>query len=94
MSNEFTSYAPPLVYGAWTEAIGGLARRSRIRIKVNPVGETTIFGEVRYFDSTNSKVTQEFQGTALIETSDGLQNVEVRFKGVPTGSAVEGSWAS
>jgi hypothetical protein len=73
-------------------AVDGLGLATNLRIDASPVGDTTIFGEVRYSNTSNQRVVQAFQGSTFITTCDCLQDIEVRFKGVPLGSAVEGSW--
>jgi len=91
-SGDFSAYAPPFVFGPWMTAIGGLGFATGLRIDVTPVGDTTVFGEVRYYNEASQETVQPFQGTIYISTCNCLQNVEVRFKGVPLGSAVEGNW--
>lgn len=91
-SGEFTAYAPPAVFGPWTTAIDGLGYAASIRIAASPLGETTVFGEAKFWNEAGIETVQPFQGAALIRTCNCLQNILVRFKGVPLGSAVEGTW--
>jgi hypothetical protein len=91
-TGSFTGYATPLAFGPWVTAIGGLGYAASVRIDVQPVGDTVIFGEVKFFNEAGVKETIQFQGTALFKTGDSLQNIDVRFKGVPTGSGVDGTW--
>jgi hypothetical protein len=91
-SGSFTQLAPPLLFGPWVNAIEGLGFRASVRIDIEPQGSTVIFGEVRFADQSMEQTVVAFQGSVLFETCDCLQNIELRLKGVPLGSAVDGTW--
>src|ERR1035437_6922989 len=79
-------YAPPLVFGPWavvTSHVGSV----RYRITFEPLGDTTVFGQVRYFKYANlPKVEEDIVSGDEITTADVAANVELHFKGK--------SWAS
>lgn len=88
----FTAYAPPNVFSPWVTVIGGLGFAASVRIDVEPQGSTTIFAEVQYANESGENVTTGFQGTVLLTTSNCLQDIKIRLKGVPLGSTVDGRW--
>lgn len=91
-TGSFTAYAPPNIFGPWVTAIDGLGYDAAVRIDVEPQGSTTIFGEVQFANETGQQTVMPFQGIALFKTCNCLQDIKVRLKGVPLGSAVDGSW--
>lgn len=86
-TKEYGAYAPPNAWGAWTNA-GSNWGRETLTIRADPLGKTLVLGEVRYYDATGKPVVQPFRGAVRITTGDVAAVVEVRFKGVPLGSAV------
>ena len=61
-------------------------------IDYQAVGDTLVLAQVRYFAAgSGAQVTVDFSGSISIVTSNSIANIEVRFKGVPLGSAVQGS---
>lgn len=90
-SRSFTAYAPPLVWGP------GMTVASHIgavtyRITYEAIGDTLVMGRVHYYKSgSQDKVTEEFSSSTTITTSNSVGNVVVDFKGIPTGSAVNGT---
>jgi hypothetical protein len=89
MPSSFTAYAPPLFFGPWSVATSHTGR-ARVRLSASPIGDTEIFGEVRYYDSSNTQVVKSWHRQITFDVGDSYANIEVRFKGVPLGSAVEG----
>ena len=79
-------YAPPMIYGPWRQiaAHGGPVA---FDISVTPVGDTQIVGEVRYTNRTGEKTVDRFIGDVSIRTGNVWDKIEVRLKGVPTGSS-------
>lgn len=80
-------YAPPLVFGPW-EVVGSHIGEVNYSITVEPIGDTLITGEVKYFKRDGgAQVTEAFSKQTSVSTSNSVANVEVRLKGTPTGSS-------
>ena len=79
-------WAAPLVFGPWV-VVGSHAGEVRFKFEVEPIADTEIFGEVRYFKAKGKRVTEIFRKEVTIRTGDVYGNVEVRLKGVPTGAS-------
>ncbi len=88
---DFNGYAPPLIYGPWFD-LCNLGGAFSLRVDVYPAGDTTLFGELRYFNKENIETTQEFESGLIVSTSNSFQTVRLRVKGVPLGSAFDGKW--
>ena len=81
-------YAPPMVFGPWV-VIASHIGSITYRINFEPVGDTLIFGQIRYFKYRSfGKVEEEIVSGSQFVTADVIANIEARFKGNPTGSAV------
>ena len=78
-----------MAWGAWNtiESHGGSISRT---ITYEPVGDTLVLGKVRYFKFKDKSVEEEFKDNTSISTADVWANIEVCFKGVVTGSTVQG----
>lgn len=57
-------------------------------ISYKAVGKTLVLGEVDYYNEAGKLVTEPFNGTITIKTGNVVAQPKVRFKGIPTGSAV------
>ena len=92
MIRRFSAYAPPVIYGAWQEVAAHIGSVT-YTITVAPVGDTLLMGEVMYFKGTGAgtQTVESIVQTATITTSDSVATVKVIFKGVPTGTAVDGT---
>ncbi|MDG3075996.1 hypothetical protein [Bacillus halotolerans] len=88
VSKQFSAYAPPNFWGVWYTIESHIGPVD-LSISYKAVGDTLVLGKVRYF-SENGKKEQEFIDSVQISCGNAVDNVEVCFKGVPTGSAVEG----
>lgn len=90
MSKQFTAYAPPMMWGAWTtiQSHGGSIT---FNIKYSVIGDTSVFGKVKYYKTPDLLTEQEFKDEVSITTANVWGNIEVCFKGVVLGSTVEGS---
>jgi hypothetical protein len=83
----FSAYAGPNVFGPWTQ-IGSHAGAITYTINASPVGNTAIVGEVAYFAADGQRKVEPFYGSTVIRTCNCYATVQVRFKGIPLGSAV------
>ena len=87
--SEFSAYAGPLVFGPWVNVASHMGTAT-FSISAEPIGSTVLVGEVRYFATDGSQRTESFTKSVSVRTGNSIANVEVRFKGVPLGSAVRG----
>jgi hypothetical protein len=89
--SQFNSYAPPLLWGPW-EGIASHIGSVAYEISYKAVGSTLVTAEVRYFkgQGVGIQVIEGFTDETNVTTADCVANIEVRFTGTPTGSAVEG----
>lgn len=87
---SFDAYAPPMVFGKW-KTILSHAGSQRVTIEVEPVGNTIVIGEVRYWQREDKQITCQFKDSITIQTAKVVAVIEVRFKGNPTGTAVQGT---
>jgi len=88
-----TAYAPPIVWGPWVSVYQRIRLDDQphsIRISYSPVGNTAVFGEVRY-NSPNGFRQQGLPSGTIIVLGAGLgSHVEMRFRtGIPLGTAVD-----
>lgn len=85
-------YAPPSIFGPWVVVASHTTALS-FGFNFGPTGDTSIDGEVRYYSSNspNQKVVNSIFNGTIIRTANVIANVEVRFRGVLTGSAVTGT---
>ena len=62
-------------------------------ITYDAVGDTLVMGRVTYYKGADAGqlVTEEFRDETTITTSNSVANVVCCFKGIPTGSAVNGT---
>lgn len=61
-----------------------------MRISASAVGDTDLTGQVKYY--ANGEIVREFGSSISFTTAPGtMTGIFVRFKGVPYGSAVNGS---
>lgn len=90
MTRRLQAYAPPIAWGPWT-IVGSHLGVVTFDIDYTALGDTLVMGEIRYFKGANSgvRVVEGFRDSVTITTSNSVANVEARFKGVPTGSAVD-----
>lgn len=79
-------YAGPNVFGPWHVVASHIGSVS-YDIKVEPVGDTVVVGEVRYYNEQNRQITSGFYRETSINTGNSIANIEVRLKGVPFGSS-------
>jgi|GEM_PF-7108094 len=91
MTRAFAAYAPPLSWGAPLEIASHLGSIT-YTITYSAVGSTLVVGQVSYFKPGNEeKVTESIASGGSITTDNVVANVEISFKGTPTGSAVNGT---
>lgn len=92
-SRDFTGYAPPLVWGP-SYVIASHIGVVSYSIGYKAAGDTLVLARVTYFKNPNGgQVTEEFRDETVITTSNSVANVTIAFKGVPLGSAIEGTVA-
>ena len=90
MPKQFDAYAPPIIWGPYLniQSHGGSVS---FTISYKPVGNTLVKGKVRYWKETDKKIELEFLDRITIKTANVWGNIDVCFKGIPLGSAVQGS---
>lgn len=89
LTRSYIFYAPPLVFSPWV-VVGSHVGQITYTISFKPQGDTQIQAQVRYFENKNlPRVERDILSGTSITTSDSVANVEMRFKGIPTGSAVD-----
>jgi len=86
---RFNSYAPPNVWGVWNQ-VASHGGRITFNISYKTLGDTVVYGQVNYYSEDDWK-TEDFFESVTIRTGNAWAQVKVRFKGVPLGSAVEGT---
>lgn len=81
-----------MLWGDWQEIASHIGSVT-YDISYSPVGSTLVTAEVRYFsgEGGGTQVIEPFVDQVTITTANCVANVEVHFKGTPTGSAVTGS---
>ena len=79
-------WAGPMVFGNWV-AVANHLGSADFTITVEPIGDTVVVGQVRYFDRQNQHVTEDFNGEVSISTGNSVATVEVRLKGGVSGSS-------
>ncbi|WP_303984805.1 hypothetical protein [Niallia circulans] len=90
MVRQFVAQAGPNMWGVWY-TIGSHVGTVSYDISYRGISEATkVYGKVRYF-SNSGKKEQEFIDSVTILCGNAVDNVEVCFMGIPTGSAVEGT---
>ncbi|MCC5468521.1 hypothetical protein [Pelosinus baikalensis] len=85
----FELQALPGIYGVWLEIATHL-NSSDYTITAEPLGDTEILGQVKYFNTNNAEIVKDFHREISI-TTGGMGTVSVRFKGFPFGSVVRGT---
>lgn len=86
LRTRYQVYAPPLVFGNWS-VVGSHIGTVTVHLVVEPIGDTVVVGQVRYFNSQNVQVEEEFHKETTVSTGNSVANIEVRLKGTPTGSS-------
>lgn len=91
-ARNFVAYAAPMTWGPDVTVASHLGSVT-YKITYEAVGETLVIGRVIYYKGPGGgeKVTEEFRNETTITTSNSAANVVCDFKGVPTGSAVNGT---
>ena len=84
---EVYAWAAPSMWGPWKN-IRSHYGEEYINIDYEPIGDTIVYAEVKYFDKSNNEVVKPFFGSISFKTGDSIANIYVRFKGIPMGSAV------
>ncbi|MGG1215867.1 hypothetical protein ABE236_00080 [Priestia endophytica] len=88
----FEHYAPPApIWGDWRVILSQLNGPQNYTIKYEPIGDTVVTGQVRYFNTLNKQVVEGLYQETSITTGNNVSNIEVRFQATPTGSAVRGT---
>jgi hypothetical protein len=90
MSRDFHAYAGPSIWGDWVSVADHLGVVT-YNITAEAVGNTVLRSRVRYFSAPDHQVVDEFGDSVTITTGNVVASVEVSFKGVPLGSAVDGT---
>jgi len=88
----FAAYAAPMIWGP-DVVVASHIGSATFTISYEAVGDTLVMGRVTYYkgDDAGQKVTEEFRDETTITTSNSVANVVCDFKGIPTGSAVNGT---
>ena len=85
----FTAYAPPSIWSAWT-VIYNSSGEGSVEIKAEAIGDTHFIGQIEYYGPGGKKVVN-FNSSRRITFGNSFANVRVRFKGLPTGTTINGS---
>jgi hypothetical protein len=90
--SSFTAYAAPMAWGPDATVASHIGSVT-YTIKYEAVGDTLVQGQVKYYKGPGGGqlVTELFQDETTITTANAVANVICNFKGVPTGSAVNGT---
>jgi hypothetical protein len=88
IKERLNCYAGPSVWGPETRVIAHLGA-STYTIDYEAVGSTVVIGQVTYWETKDKQVTKEFNKSITFRTADVAAQPTIRFKGVPTGSAVK-----
>ena len=86
----YHAYAGPSTWGPWV-TIGSHLGIASFKITAEVVGDTLLKCRVRYYNTATSQVTEEWLDEVTVSCGNCVANVEVCFKGIPTGSAVNGT---
>jgi hypothetical protein len=91
-ARAFVAYAAPNTWGPDVNVASHIGVVT-FTIAYEAVGDTLVLGRVTYFKGPNggSKVTEEFRDETTITTSNSVANITCDFKGIPFGSAVNGT---
>lgn len=91
-ARSFVGYAPPLVWGPGVTVASHIGSVT-YTIEYSAVGDTVVMGRVTYWKGSGGgrKVTEEFRDSTTITTSNSVATVDCEFKGLPTGSTVNGT---
>lgn len=84
---SYSAYAGPGVFGSWTQ-VGAYLSSVRFSISASPVGKTAIVGEARYYGTDGQLKVEPFYGSTTVTTCNCVGTLQVRFKGLPLGTAV------
>ncbi len=91
----FHVYAPPMYWGDWQTIASHFTGDVSYEIKAWAIGDTQLKCQVRYFkgEGAGEQVIEDFYDGdyhKITVCDNCAANVEVRFKGVPLGTAVKG----
>ena len=91
-ARTFSGYAPPLFWGPSVHVASHIGSVT-YAIDYEAIGDTLVLGRVTYFKGSGGgqKVTEEFRDSTTITTSNSVATVELEFKGIVTGSTVNGT---
>jgi hypothetical protein len=84
---SYSAYAGPNVFGPWIQ-VGAYLGSVQYSVSASPVGKTAIMGEVRYYGTDGQLKVESFYGSKTVTTCDCVGTLQVRFKGLPLGTAV------
>lgn len=86
----FTDYAPPYVYGNFN-AVHSYGTETTLEVRTWWSTDTEVYGELKYYSDSGWVVTP-FIGATTVKTAQGdyWAPAEVRFKGIPYGTALTG----
>lgn len=87
-AGTYSVWAGPNVFGPWVQ-VASHASAITYKISAIPVGNTAIVGEVMYFGVDGQRKIESFHRQITIRTCPCVGVVQVRFKGIPFGSAVD-----
>ena len=89
---SFLAYAAPNFWGPKVTVASHIGSVT-YTIAYEAVGDTLVLGQVTYWKGPGGgrQVTEQFRDETTITTSNSVANVECEFKGIPFGSAVNGT---
>lgn len=91
MTKRFSALAKPIFWSEWQTIEEQTGARS-FKITYSGIGnaETLVYGKVKYYKQKDKLVEEEFVDQVMISAADVYASIDVCFKGIPFGTAVEG----
>lgn len=80
MTEVHFAVAEPWTFGAWVIVASQINGPVTYSIQATAMGNTRVFGEVRYWDEAGELRVEPFYELIQITTGNSTQNVRVRFK--------------
>ena len=89
--SNYQAYAPPLFWGSWYVIYSHMGRKN-LTVSASPIGDTALFGEVKYaIGAPGWWTTVPFGNSVSFTTGYSAADVSVHFYGSPYGTAVNGN---
>jgi hypothetical protein len=86
----FNAYAGPSIWGDWVDVANSIGS-VKYHLTAAAIGNATFRSQVRYFKTETDQVVEEWGDDYTITTGNAVATVSVRFMGIPTGTAIDGT---